>query len=185
MKVTAYCRDVVRRSIRVARRPGSCGCWTSLWRNASRLMGATSCGVWCRPSADGCGSQPRRSNRDRRPGGSWRDRCGGWCWRQRSGRFCRCRSQTRGRHGESGQQPQEVVTQAPPCSQAAWQGPATSGWRSAAESNIQSGWLVKPLPRRGAWKGLRHRSQNGVCSSVQAKQAATRSKELRASKLIR
>ena len=49
------------------------------------------------------------------------------------------------------------VTQDPPCSRAARQGPATTQWRSAAEPNVQPGWLVKPLPRRGAWKGLRHR----------------------------
>ena len=78
------------------------------------------------------------------------------------------------------------VTQDPPCSRAARQGPATSDWRSAAEPNVQPGWLVKPLPRRGAWKGLRHRSQNEVCSSdLQAKQAVTRAIKLRAPKLIR
>jgi hypothetical protein len=27
----------------------------------------------------------------------------------------------------------------------------------SGEPNVQPGWLVKPLPRRGAWKGLRHR----------------------------
>ena len=45
------------------------------------------------------------------------------------------------------------VTQDPPCSRAARQGPATTQWRSAAEPNVQPGWLVKPLPRRGAWRG--------------------------------
>ena len=54
------------------------------------------------------------------------------------------------------------VTQDPTCSRAARQGPATSEWRSAAEPNVQSGWLVKPLPRRGAWKGLRHRPQSAA-----------------------
>ena len=54
------------------------------------------------------------------------------------------------------------VTQDPPCSRAARQGPATSQWRSAAEPNVQPGWLVKPLPRRGAWKGLRHRTHNAA-----------------------
>ena len=57
------------------------------------------------------------------------------------------------------------VTQDPPCSRAARQGPATSEWRSAAEPNVQPGWLVKPLPRRGAWKGLRHPPQNAAESS--------------------
>jgi hypothetical protein len=54
------------------------------------------------------------------------------------------------------------VTQDPPCSRAARQGPATTQWRSAAEPNVQPGWLVKPLPRRGAWKGLRHRLHNAA-----------------------
>jgi hypothetical protein len=31
-----------------------------------------------------------------------------------------------------------------------------------AEPNVQPGWLVKPLPRRGAWKGLRHRPHNAA-----------------------
>jgi hypothetical protein len=54
------------------------------------------------------------------------------------------------------------VTQDPPCSRAARQGPATSEWRSAAEPNVQPGWLVQPLPRRGAWKGLRHRPHSAA-----------------------
>ena len=54
------------------------------------------------------------------------------------------------------------VTQDTPCSRAARQGPATTQWRSAAEPNVQSGWLVKPLPRRAAWKGLRHRPQSAA-----------------------
>ena len=54
------------------------------------------------------------------------------------------------------------MTQDPPCNRADRQGPATSEWRSAAEPNIQPCWLVKPLPRRGAWKGLRHRPQSAA-----------------------
>ncbi|MFM7548302.1 MAG: hypothetical protein ACKO8I_05405 [Cyanobacteriota bacterium] len=54
------------------------------------------------------------------------------------------------------------MTQDPPCSRAARQGPATTQWRSAAEPNVQLGWLVKPLPRRGAWKGLRHRPESAA-----------------------
>jgi len=49
------------------------------------------------------------------------------------------------------------ATQDPPCNRADRQGPAPPQWRSAAVPNVQPGWLVKPLPRRGAWKGLRHR----------------------------
>jgi hypothetical protein len=48
------------------------------------------------------------------------------------------------------------VTQEPPCPRRQARGPATSEWRSAAEPNVHSGWLVQPLPRCGAWKGLRH-----------------------------
>jgi hypothetical protein len=54
------------------------------------------------------------------------------------------------------------VTQDPPCSRADRQGPAPPQWRSAAKPNVQPGWLVKPLPRRGAWKGLRHRPHNAA-----------------------
>jgi len=54
------------------------------------------------------------------------------------------------------------VTQDPPCNRAARQGPATSKWRSAAEPNDQSSWLVKPLPRREAWKGLQTRPQSAA-----------------------
>jgi hypothetical protein len=54
------------------------------------------------------------------------------------------------------------VTQDPPCSRADRQGPAPPRWRSAAKPNVQPGWLVKPLPRRGAWKGLRHRPHNAA-----------------------
>ena len=49
------------------------------------------------------------------------------------------------------------VKQDPPCGRAAGHGQPTSEWRSAAEPNVQPGWLVQPLPRRGEWKGLRHR----------------------------
>ena len=54
------------------------------------------------------------------------------------------------------------VTQDPPCNRAERQGPAPPRWRSAAEPNGQPGWLVKPLPRRGAWKGLRHISSGAI-----------------------
>ena len=54
------------------------------------------------------------------------------------------------------------VTQDPSCNRADRQGPATNGWRSAAEPNVQHGWLVKPLPRRGAWKDLPHRPHNAA-----------------------
>lgn len=65
------------------------------------------------------------------------------------------------------------------------QGPATSEWRSAAEPNFQIVWLVKPLPRSGAWKGLRRRPQSESFSSVQVEQAATLVIELHALKPIR
>ena len=54
------------------------------------------------------------------------------------------------------------VTQDPPCNRAERQWPAPPRWRSGAEPNIQPGWLVKPWPRRGAWKRLRYRPQNAT-----------------------